>query len=58
LDCRNHNFLSRKSDGLNFWRNYTPPFCVPHAEMRLLIEIGVDGIITDRPDLLMEVLNR
>ena len=28
------------------------------AEMRALIEIGVDGIITDRPDLLMEVLGR
>lgn len=28
------------------------------AEMRMLIEIGVDGIITDRPDLLMEVLGR
>ncbi|MFZ5855691.1 MAG: glycerophosphodiester phosphodiesterase [Chloroflexota bacterium] len=28
------------------------------AEMRMLIDIGVDGIITDRPDLLMEVLAR
>jgi len=28
------------------------------AEMQMLIEIGVDGIITDRPDLLMEVLGR
>jgi glycerophosphoryl diester phosphodiesterase len=28
------------------------------AEMRMLIDIGVDGIITDRPDLLMEVLGR
>lgn len=28
------------------------------AEMRMLIEIGVDGIITDRPDLLMEVVGR
>jgi glycerophosphoryl diester phosphodiesterase len=28
------------------------------AKMRMLIEIGVDGIITDRPDLLMEVLGR
>lgn len=27
-------------------------------EMRMLIDIGVDGIITDRPDLLMEVLGR
>jgi len=26
-------------------------------EMRLLIELGVDGIITDRPDLLEEILN-
>jgi len=28
------------------------------AEMQMLIGIGVDGIITDRPDLLMEVLGR
>jgi len=28
------------------------------AEMRMLIEIGVDGIITDRPDLLLETLGR
>jgi len=28
------------------------------AEMQMLIAIGVDGIITDRPDLLMEVLGR
>ena len=28
------------------------------AEMRALIEIGVDGIITDRPDLWLEVLGR
>jgi glycerophosphoryl diester phosphodiesterase len=28
------------------------------AEMQMLIDIGVDGIITDRPDLLMEVLGR
>jgi glycerophosphoryl diester phosphodiesterase len=26
-------------------------------EMRLLIEIGVDGIITGRPDLLVEIIN-
>jgi glycerophosphoryl diester phosphodiesterase len=25
------------------------------AEMERLIELGVDGIITDRPDLLLEV---
>ncbi len=25
-------------------------------EMRALIELGADGIITDRPDLLFEVL--
>ncbi len=28
------------------------------AEMKMLIDIGVDGIITDRPDLLMDLLNR
>ena len=28
------------------------------GEMQMLIDIGVDGIITDRPDLLMEVLGR
>lgn len=28
------------------------------AEMRRLIELGVDGIITDRPDLLLEELQR
>ena len=28
------------------------------AEMQILIGIGVDGIITDRPDLLMDVLGR
>ena len=28
------------------------------TEMQMLIGIGVDGIITDRPDLLMEVLGR
>lgn len=28
------------------------------AEMQMLIDIGVDGIITDRPDLLMGVLKR
>ncbi len=28
------------------------------AEMKMLIGIGVDGIITDRPDVLMEVLGR
>lgn len=28
------------------------------AEMKMLIGIGVDGIITDRPDVLMEVLRR
>lgn len=28
------------------------------AEMQMLIAIGVDGIITDRPELLMDVLNR
>lgn len=28
------------------------------AEMRMLIDLGVDGIITDRPDLLMEVVGR
>jgi glycerophosphoryl diester phosphodiesterase len=28
------------------------------AEMQMLIGIGVDGIITDRPDVLMEVLGR
>ena len=28
------------------------------AEMQMLIDIGVDGIITDRPDLLMGVLGR
>lgn len=28
------------------------------AEMQMLIDIGVDGIITDRPDLLMNVLGR
>jgi len=26
--------------------------------MQMLIGIGVDGIITDRPDLLVEVLGR
>jgi glycerophosphoryl diester phosphodiesterase len=28
------------------------------ADMRRLIDLGVDGIITDRPDLLLEVLGR
>ena len=28
------------------------------AEMQMLIDIGVDGIITDRPDMLMEALGR
>jgi len=28
------------------------------VEMQMLIDIGVDGIITDRPDLLMELLGR
>lgn len=28
------------------------------AEMQMLIDIGVDGIITDRPDVLMELLGR
>ena len=28
------------------------------AEMQMLIDLGVDGIITDRPDLLMELLGR
>ncbi len=28
------------------------------AEMQMLIGIGVDGIITDRPDLLLEILGR
>ncbi|MBV6395130.1 MAG: Glycerophosphodiester phosphodiesterase [Anaerolineales bacterium] len=28
------------------------------AEMRMLVGLGVDGIITDRPDLLMEALGR
>jgi glycerophosphoryl diester phosphodiesterase len=26
------------------------------ADMKLLIESGADGVITDRPDLLQEVL--
>jgi len=26
--------------------------------MQMLIGIGVDGIITDRPDLLLEILGR
>jgi glycerophosphoryl diester phosphodiesterase len=28
-----------------------------HAEIRALLELGVDGIMTDRPDVLNEVLN-
>ena len=28
------------------------------AEMQMLIDIGVDGLITDRPDLLLELLGR
>lgn len=27
-------------------------------EMERMINMGVDGIITDRPDLLMQLLNR
>jgi glycerophosphoryl diester phosphodiesterase len=28
------------------------------AEMRQLLRLGVDGIVTDRPDLLKQVLGR
>jgi glycerophosphoryl diester phosphodiesterase len=28
------------------------------ADMRMLIDIGVDGIMTNRPDVLLEQLNR
>jgi glycerophosphoryl diester phosphodiesterase len=35
----------------------TRPYTLNHAgRMHQLIELGVDGIITDRPDVLIDVL--
>lgn len=37
---------------LHYWTINDPD------DMRRLIENGADGIITDRPDLLIEILNQ
>ena len=43
-----------QAQGIKVWAT----LCNDEAEMRRVADLGVDGIITDRPELLIEVLRR